>query len=394
MDNKKKILVGVVFVILFILLVFVMRMILFSSDEKNKKEIEFGITIPKVDEKKIENRSKKENYDKENTDSISIDIGGVLDISKDKERDIYNPFGSKKFDSKNEKNSNEEESEIERLERKLTNSSIAEEKQKTKELDEYREDKSEAYEELKLIMELQKQIQSMSEKEKYSPDIPTIDKQLDIDKLTQSIQNEVTKVTNNAKDTDVGGTFNDMKKGKQNKNFFHGVLGNDDEKLELVPAETVDKGLLVEESIIAIRLKKELKLKEPVLTIPKNAIVYGKVKFQGTYRLAIDIHSYKTNEELYLLDLTVFDFDGRKGIQLKNRSWANIPATVAEDTYDYAYKKGTKVAPFGENNDIRADELEKIALLSATKEIANEIFKKRRIYLPRKYQLWINIKSE
>jgi len=182
----------------------------------------------------------------------------------------------------------------------------------------------------------------------------------------------------------------------QSQDFFHGAQSsNDDNKvLGLIPAETIDDRFLVNGSTVAIRTKKEIRLVNPRVVIPKGAVVYGKVSF-GTNRLLIDIDSYKTKNTLYRLDFTLFDFDGLEGIHLDSRTWPKIPGKVAKDVYDYAYQRGTQAAGFGsENNSVNLEEAKDIAILSAAKEIGNEVFEKRKVFMPKKYHLWFNINTQ
>jgi hypothetical protein len=111
-------------------------------------------------------------------------------------------------------------------------------------------------------------------------------------------------------------------------------------------------------------------------------------------RLMIDVESYKSNNKLYLLDIRLYDFDGREGIHLGNRTWTKIPSKVAKDVYEYAYQKGTQASTFGtEDNSIDLDESKDIAILSTAKHVGEEVFEKRKVFMPRKYHLWLNIKN-
>lgn len=170
-----------------------------------------------------------------------------------------------------------------------------------------------------------------------------------------------------------------------------GAINTSDSSLDLIPAETVDRNVLVNGSTVAIRTKKSIQLQNPTLLIPKGAVVYGKVSFSPD-RLFIDIESYKEGNKLYPLNFKMFDFDGREGVHLGNRTWPKIPSKVAEDVYDFAYQRGTQATAFGVGgNDIDPDQLKNIAILSASREITNEIFDKRRILMPKKYHLWLNV---
>lgn len=177
---------------------------------------------------------------------------------------------------------------------------------------------------------------------------------------------------------------------------FHGAgsINASDSRFQLTPAETIDAGIVKNGSLVAIRLKRGVQLMDPYLWIPHGAVLYGKVNFSSD-RLMIEVQSYRRNDLLYRIDLSMYDFDGREGIHLGNRTWSKIPSKVAKDVYEYAYQKGTQAtSAFGGDNTIDLDEAQDIAVLSASNHLGEELFEKRRVFIPRKYHLWLTVNNK
>ncbi len=177
----------------------------------------------------------------------------------------------------------------------------------------------------------------------------------------------------------------------QASNYFYGAVSNNKTTREnLIPAEIIDQGILKQGSTVAIRTKQPITVKEQNIRIPKGAVMYANVGFEET-RLILNITCYRRDNKLYPIKINVHDFDGRIGIHLKQRSIFNIPLNVSKDAYDAAVKTYEQQNPFGGNEPVP---LEQIALLSAGKEVSKEIFERRRVFVPRKYHLWLTIKTD
>ncbi len=160
---------------------------------------------------------------------------------------------------------------------------------------------------------------------------------------------------------------------------------------ELIPAETIDQGLYQSGSTIAIRSKKALHIPEKNVTIPKGAVMYGVINFTAR-RMTVNVTRYKKDNKLYNVALNVYDFDGLEGIHVKHRSIFGIPSQVSKDVYNAAVQTYQQQGGFG--NSQEREPLDKIAALSALKEVSKEVFDKRRVFLPRKYHLWLTIKLQ
>ena len=417
MDKNKKIIATVVFVAFMALIGVFIKVAIMPSGESDKSEAKINILTPKVDDKKIKRTSKIQNYEKDKSIfGLNKVVKNLSDV-EDAEKQVY-----------------VEESIIRGMEDSL-NPQESEQQQKLYQNDAYASAANPAYnqatksrntqeveevyidEELQRIMALQDQLMEQSRMAAQS-DNPEENLSAFVDSYNQVAaahgQPSMEMKYENGQTglgTGVGGTnpediaktaqmasermSNAIKDKFTAKNHFQGAgsARGDDKIVGLVPAETVDQGVLVNGSTIAIRTKKDVRLKEPALYIPKGSVVYGKVNL-STNRLMIDVNSYKAHDKLYLLDFSLYDYDGREGIHLGNRTWPKIPSKVANDVYDYAYQRGTQAAALGGNNSINLDEAKDIAILSAAKEISTEIFDKRTVYMPKKYHLWFNINTQ
>ncbi len=406
MDKKKKTIVAIVGVACVVLLGVLFKVLLFPSEKSKTRKNQLAISTPTVNEGKLKNTSKIESYEKESLDNIG-------------KNDVVKGFG----------NVGKEEKEVV-TEEALIVGEASEESQRTDPLlgglgksasgqagvssQSFQQDAADK--ELQELMKLQEQLlaQSMAPtyQENKNTDIQDMQKLLEAysqfnqtgmpnfqatTPLAGTNGQPLTPEKITEIGTNVGQKLADQISGQfKSQNFFHGAqsASNKDEVLGLIPAETVDDGVLVNGSTIAIRTKKEVRLQNPPVLIPKGAVVYGRVSFD-TNRLRIAINSYRTDDKLYKLDFTLFDFDGVEGIHLGNRTWPKIPGKVAKDVYDYAYQKGTQASTFG-SGDTAVDlkEARDIGILSAAKEIGNEVFEKRRVFMPKKYHLWFNINTK
>ncbi len=162
-------------------------------------------------------------------------------------------------------------------------------------------------------------------------------------------------------------------------------------RLDLIPAEVVDQGYLIINSTLAIRTKRTLRIENPRLVIPKGAILYGKTSFGGLDRMNVEIVSYKYRDKLYPVELVVYDFDGREGVHLGNLPWPKIPAKVSKEVFDYIKQRGSQAGQFGGAAEIDLGQAKDVALLSALKEITEELFERKRVFMPRKYNIWIHV---
>lgn len=406
MDKKKKIIATVAFMGFMTLMGVFLKIMVFSSDKGEKQEARLNILTPSVDENKIKRTSKIQNYEREKSmlseNKTVKSLGNVEKAKKEylEEEEIINGVEDTLVEAKKTQR-NPFDRNTYKVPAKTTHR-----QQNTRTAIE----EDDIDEELKQIMELQNQLIAASNPEgnvgdenldnfinSYNQYAAAYNEEgivkpdlvndaaggLTPKELTEISQKASERIANSVKDK-IGG-----------KAYFQGAgsARRNNDIVGLVPAETVDQGVLVNGSTIAIRTKKEVSLKNPALYIPKGSIVYGKVNL-SVDRLLIDINSYKTRDKLYLLDFSLYDYDGREGIHLGNRTWPKIPSKVAKDVYDYAYQRGTQAAAFGGNNSISLDEAKDIATLSAAKEISEEVFDKRRVYMPKKYHLWFNINEQ
>ncbi|MEE1964576.1 conjugative transposon protein TraM [Allomuricauda taeanensis] len=372
-----------------------------SSDTESSADNKISIAVPKVDEKKIPKNSKFEQYKNEAQDkkrankSISELIGFGTSDQDAMERDSSSLFSGNTFKDRVDLISQQDS-----IQRAIQKKSFSHQPATTEE--------QELDSELKELMELQKQL--LSQNNSYQPDISPTEIEELLKQYDQAINDQTSPVDISKTITNIGEGFgaaetkeeraspeiSHLPKKLSVSNYFQGA-GSVDEKgnvRDLIPAETVDEGLLVNGSTIALRTKKDMKLTKPDLLIPKGAIIYGKVTI-STDRLIIDINSYKDGLKLYLLDFMVYDFDGREGVHLGNRTWPRIPSKVAKEVYEYAYQKGTQTPTFGsQGGNIDLEQTKDIAILSAAKNVGNEIFDKRKVFMPKKYHLWFNIQSQ
>ncbi|WP_025741807.1 conjugative transposon protein TraM [Aquimarina pacifica] len=403
MDKKKKIIVAIVGIACLILIVVVFKIVVFPAEKTKTRKNQLSISTPEVIKDKIENKSKIEHYDRESLKSFG-------------KNDVVKGFG----------NVGKEAQEIVQEESLIVGENSGQEQEgnnllgalgkgghqsQGRSAQSYQKEAED--EELRQLMALQEQLLAQAEaparSESDAAEAEEIQKLLAAysQYSQEGIPNFQVQFDENGqpltpeKITDIGTSVSQKIASQintqfQSQNFFHGAQSSkgEDKVLGLIPAETVDDGVLVNGSTIAIRTKKEIRISTPQVLIPKGAVVYGRVSF-GTNRLLINITSYKTRDKLYQLNFTMFDFDGIEGIHLDNRTWPKIPGKVTKDVYDYAYQKGTQASTFGSGDTgVNLDEARDIAILSAAKEIGNEVFEKRRVFMPKKYHLWLNIKTK
>jgi Conjugative transposon, TraM len=394
MDRKKKI-ITIIGSIMFItaLSVFI-KVMLFPSKELNNEKNKISIMTPEVDDQKISRQSKINKYKQEDPrefegNQIIKNLGDIENAKKDSTLDS-DPFIESNLDKLLMQKKNMEERSI--LTKKPGRNVNHEEEAINAQLRELMElqnqvgnpsslQLNEAAQNEILLKNLYSQyglspeeIKSIEQLEYMNPKALPLEDKKEVDEKYKSPTQSIVKT----------------------QNHFQGAgsIGNTKDVLDLIPAETVDQCIVMNGTTIAIRTKKSILIKNPKVVIPKGSIVYGKVNI-STDRLMINIHSYKNNEKLYLLDISLYDFDGREGIHLGNRTWPKIPSKVAKDVYEYAYQKGTQASTFGSgDNTINLEESKDIAILSSAKHIGEEVFEKRKVFMPRKYHLWFNINNE
>ncbi len=351
MEKEKKIKIIAAFVAFLIVAGVFIKMVLFpSKDDHLSEEQQFLIATPDISEEEIESVSKIEQYNQEKGDDQLVKL-------KFKEQEVAATGGGVSSD--------------------LTAAMLG--------------DKGGAYggsqkqyeDELEEILEIQKQYEATSQQGMS---------QSSNGGATKKAEKRVKKVSKVVvpEDDIVDATFNQTLPAR----FYGAGDSGDNQALDLVPAETVDHGVIVQGSTVAIRTKKSIRIASSGLEIPNGAVLYGKAAFGNSDRLTIDIHSYKAGDKIYPLSFNIYDFDGRQGIHLGNRSWYKIPSKVSKDVFEYAYTRGTNQSAFGGGNDVNLEDAKNIALLSGIKEVGDELFDKRRVLLPRKYHLWIHINTQ
>ncbi|THV57570.1 conjugative transposon protein TraM [Chryseobacterium candidae] len=378
LDKKKKIIIGVVFVAALGILTLVMSLILFPKTKESDDKL---IVTPNVDEKQLEEKSKLEIYNQDERNlkkyfSKDDQYNKDTEFPED-ERLSQGQFQS--FDGTTEENDYAKRQE--RYMKALSN--IASPGRSYSSGSGYSSGYGSDYgsgteSSLSKIFELQDKIRAGLTEGAASHNSPDSQDTL----KTKESKKELVK--------------NDV---RDQKSFFQGTtVGNNKKILQLIPSETIEQKRILDKNIIPIRIKEDMRLTDIPggLVIPKNSIVYGKISL-GEDRINIDIESYKKDNVLYQLNFRVYDYDGRQGIHMNNHSWLKIPSTVSHDVFDYAIQRGTNaggsVLGGGTNTGVDLKEARNLAILSAGKEISKEVFEKRRVFLPKKYQLWINIKS-
>ena len=120
--------------------------------------------------------------------------------------------------------------------------------------------------------------------------------------------------------------------------YFHGAAsGNgknspNSERI-LTPAEVVDQTIVYDNTLVAIRLKEDLVLKQQGLTIEEGTILYAKASVGGE-RLTLSVSSFIKEEKLYNISLNIYDFDGEPGLLVRNRAFFSIPSQITGDVYN------------------------------------------------------------
>ncbi|KAA1242573.1 conjugative transposon protein TraM [Aquimarina sp. RZ0] len=331
MDNNKKIIIGIVSVVLIGTLALMFKSLYFPDDTpENNMALNFDTPI--LDESKLKESSKKQLYDKESGQNYS---------------GRYDSIFSK--DSKDPKSL----------------------------MEAYNNTHKDNDEDLQLLMDLQKALNDPSmqagatayptAQDSYYTKQPKIE-------IQQSKKVEKPPIP------------------KEGSYFFGASPMNkvSNTKKDLIPAETIDQGLYQAGATIAIRTKKTIHLPSQNVVIPKGAVVYGVVNMNGQ-RMTIDVNRYKRENKLYDIDFDVFDFDGLQGIHLKSKSIYSIPSNVSKDVYEAALQTYQQQQGGIGGNVQEREPLDKIAILSAAKEVSRELFDQRRIFVPRKYHLWLTI---
>lgn len=381
LDKKKKIIIGVVFVAALGILILIMSLILFPKMKESNDKL---ILTPNVDEKQLEEKSKLEIYNQDESDlkkyfSKDGKYGIDTDVPEDEkllQRQLQN------FDDQSEENDYAKRQE--RYMKALSN--ISSQERSYPSGSGYSSGSGSGYSSgygsdsensLNKIFELQNKIRAGLAENAVSGN------SVDSVSTSKTRENKKNLAKNDTRDQ---------------KNFFQGTTAGSNKKiLQLIPSETIEQKRILDKSIIPIRIKEDMRLSDVSggLVIPKNTIVYGRISL-GEDRINIDIESYKKDNVLYLLNFRVYDYDGREGIHMNNHSWLKIPSTVSKDVFDYAIERGTNASGSilgGTNTGVDLKEARNLAILSAGKEISKEVFEKKRVFLPKKYQLWINIRA-
>ena len=362
MDKKNKIMIVVVGVFCFILLSLLIYFVFLSPPDENLKRNEnfVEITIPDVIEGELSN-NKKDSYDKDENypanENTSL-LDSLINLANNKE----------------EKN-------------KLIPIPM-----------DYSSNAQQSKEELDMFLELQKQIDESTalnndvakyndlynNAENYNSRAKTY-----VDRPVMPTKEEAEEIVLN----------NSFKIDNASSSGFYTTVNenNDERKFELIPAEIVDRKLVYNGTTIAIRTKKSIRIPDTKITIPKDAILYAIVNFQSSYRVNLDIASYRNGKTLYPIDINVVDYDGRPGISLSDKSWLKIPSKVTKDVFDYAYKRGTQANQSalnggGQNSQVSLKEAQSIGVLSSLREISNELLVKRKVLIPSQYEVWLYIK--
>ncbi|MEJ5049348.1 conjugative transposon protein TraM [Chryseobacterium culicis] len=381
LDKKKKIIIGVVFVAALGILILIMSLILFPKMKASDDKL---ILTPNVDENQLEEKSKLEIYNQDERDlkkyfSKDGKYGIDTELPED-EKLMQEQLQS--FDGRAEENDYAKRQE--RYMKALSNISSQERSYPSGSGSGYNSgygSGSSSENSLSKIFEIQDKIRSG----------------LAADAASRNTDGESWDSANSPKTRE---SKKDLVKNdsRDKKNFFQGTTaGNNKKILQLIPSETIEQKRILDKNIIPIRIKEDMRLSDVPggLVIPKNAIVYGRISL-GEDRINIDIESYKKDNVLYQLNFRVYDYDGREGIHMNNHSWLKIPSTVSKDVFDYAIERGTNSGGSilgGTNTGVDLKEARNLAILSAGKEISKEVFEKKRVFLPKKYQLWINIRS-
>lgn len=333
MDNKKKIIVGVVGLVLAGSLIFILLGMASGSDEK---EMNSGLEFdsPMVNEEEFDSSTKKQLYDKDEFE-----------------------YDAERYDSMADNLSF-----LQKMKQKLN---------PEKEFDE----------------------EEYLEKEEDDEEIDDVNAQLQMLMALQNDMNTQPTIAYNQAAAPVVQEEIPVKKVPKEGNYFFGAASDGKKAGEnLIPAEVIDQGFQKQGTTIAIRTKQEILIPERNIKIPKNAVIYGVVNIQDT-RLIININKYKRDNKLYTIDLDVHDYDGQLGIHLNNRTIFRIPSNVTKDVYNAAIKRYSQQAGAlsGGGNDLNGKDIGNLAAISAAKEVSKEIFDRRRVFIPRKYHLWLTV---
>jgi hypothetical protein len=365
MDQKKKIIAIAVFVVFMSAIGLYAKYTFFSDDEEEEKE--FTITVPEVNEEDLDSVSKLEGYDK---DSYKLKTTEELLKKREEKKEARDTYGFNPFRT----NPAAED----------TLSDPADEFEKMR-----LEEQLKAKEELEMLLKMQEEMNTQVANQvpaNYYQPAPVPAAPDPVNEGLPDIEEDPGPLTLTEK----------WDQQKDRGNPFRGVSGftKDEGILDLIPAETVDQGQLIEGSTVAIRLKQTLRIPDSKIAVPKNAVLYGKASFDGKFRMHIDIVSYKTNRKLYPVNLNIYDFDGREGVHLGTNTWPKVPGRVAKEVFRFVRQRGTNPAAFGGGNNIDGETVRTITLLSTINEVLEELVNRKRVFMPRKYHLWINVVKE
>jgi hypothetical protein len=376
MDKKNKIIIVVVGLVCVTLLFVLIKFIVFPSEKNNGganlkiNRNEINIEMPKIDENLLRDKTKKALYDDA------------------EENDYVNPFTNQSSLNNSLSLPNEEESEgvSARSNTGLKSLNAG----------------GEANNEIQMLLELQKQIEDeqrlrleSSNQDNGLKEIKELKEQMKLQEqmYSNSIHNLPNQTPIEIKEKIVlNNSFNN-----NNKDLFYSTVNKENNNvLTLIPAEIVDRTLAYTGSTVAIRINKPIYIEDFRLHIPKAAVIYAKAKLIND-RLELNIDSYKANNILYKINIKVYDFDGREGMNLSNKAWLKIPSKIAKEVFTYAYTRGTQAAGAlggGGNQSVNLDEAKDIAVLSALKEVSNELLERRKVLLPKQYNIWLNITNK
>ncbi|UOB16660.1 conjugative transposon protein TraM [Abyssalbus ytuae] len=239
---------------------------------------------------------------------------------------------------------------------------------------------------------LQRMKKKLLKEETVKEEVPNVDEDLQMLMALQSSLNDPNAQPDINYPTPVATPEPEKKLPKEGDYFFGASLSTNPSPGEnLIPAETIDQGVFKQGTTIALRTKQPIILPKQNIKIPKGAVIYGVVRIENT-RLSININKYKRDNKLYSIDMDVYDYDGVQGIHLDHRSIFSIPSNVSKDVYRAAMQTYEQQPILGSRD--RREPLDRVAILSAAKEISRELFDNRKVFVPRKYHLWLTLNEE
>jgi hypothetical protein len=368
MDKKKKMIVAGVGVVMLGILVFIL-MGLFSDTKNNSVTSGFSsldIKIPSVIESIIKEPSKINAYNRETElNPFKSEAGSFMPNSAAAQEKIDQAAAQEKL------NQNNNLAEILKLQK------IEEEKQK------------------KFLEKLQEQYRNSESENKAN------NNSFNAERLRRGVNNNKKVVANTEKiiskeeqeEQLLSGAFGGASFGSQ-ENRFYGAPMSSNTALEqtLTPAEIVDRTVITQGSTVPIRLMEDVFVASIGVTIPKNAVLYGMANLSGQ-RVSLSINAYKYKKTFYKINIIVYDFDGRAGIHLNEKTWPKIPGKIAKQVAEVAVQRATQQAPLGGGVEpLSLGEAKDLAVISGISEVSQELLLKRKVVLPRQYNVWLSVK--